>query len=42
MLKEEHELRNAANNLILVLTVNEQIKQGLESFNALLSMSDFE
>lgn len=42
MLKEEHELRKAANNLILVLTINEQIKQGLESFDALLSMSDFE
>ncbi len=42
MLKEEHELRKAANNLILVLTINEQIKQGLESFQALLSMSDFE
>ena len=42
MLNEEHELRKAANNLILVLTINEQIKQGLESFQALLSMSDFE
>lgn len=42
MLKEEHELRKAANNLILVLTINEQLKQGLESFDALLSMSDFE
>ena len=42
MLKEEHELRKAANNLILVLTINEQIKQGLDSFEALLSISDFE
>lgn len=42
MLNEEHELRKAANNLILVLTISEQIKQGLESFQALLSMSDFE
>lgn len=42
MLKEEHELRKAANNLILVLTINEQFKQGLDSFDALLSMSDFE
>lgn len=42
MLKEEHELRKTANNLILVLIINEQIKQGLESFKALLSMSDFE
>lgn len=42
MLKEEYELRKAANNLILVLTINEQIKQGLESFDVLLAMSDFE
>lgn len=42
MLKEEVQLRTAANNLILLLLTNTQIKQGLESFEALLSMSDFE
>jgi len=42
VLKEEQELRNAANNLILVLMINEQLKQGLDSFHALLSMSDYE
>ncbi len=42
MLKEEQELRIATNNLILLLLTNTQIKQGLESFEALLSMSDFE
>ncbi len=42
MLQEEHELRKAANNLILILTINEQIKQGLEGFDALLTMTDFE
>ncbi len=42
MLKEEQQLRTATNNLILLLLANLQIKQGLESFEALLSMSDFE
>ena len=42
MLKEEALLRTAANNLILLLLANTQIKQGLESFETLLSMSDFE
>ena len=42
MNKEEVKLRTAANNLILVLSMNEQFKQGLESFQALLSMTDFE
>lgn len=42
MLKEEALLRTAANNLILLLLTNTQIKQGLESFETLLSMSDFE
>lgn len=42
MLKEEHKLRKAANSLILVLTINEQMKQTLECFEALLSVSDYE
>ena len=42
MNKEELNLRKATNNMILVLSMNEQIKQGLDSFEALLSMSDFE
>ena len=32
MVTEEKELRKAANNLILVLTMSEQWKQGLDSF----------
>lgn len=42
MVTEEKELRKAANNLILVLTMSEQWKQGLDSFEALLSMTDYE
>lgn len=42
MLKEEYELRKAANSLLLVLSISEQIKQGLENFQVLLSISDFE
>lgn len=42
MLKEEQELRKATNNLILVLLINMQLKQGLENFDALMSMSDYE
>ena len=42
MTKEEQDLRAAANNLILVLITNEQFKQGLENFDAMLSMTDYE
>ena len=42
MVTEEKELRKAANNLILVLTMSEQWKQGLDSFEALLFMTDYE
>ncbi len=42
MITEEKELRKAANNLILVLGMSEQFRQGLDSFDALLSMSDYE
>ena len=42
MLNEELELRKAANNLILVLMINEQLKVAMEGFEALLSISDFE
>ena len=42
MVTEEKELRKVANNLILVLGMSEQFRQGLDSFDALLSMSDYE
>ena len=42
MVTEEKELRKVANNLILVLTMSEQWKQGLDSFEALLFMTDYE
>ena len=42
MNKEEVNLRKAANNLILILSMNEQFKQALDSFDALLSMTDYE
>ena len=42
MITEEKELRKVANNLILVLIMSEQFRQGLDSFDALLSMSDYE
>lgn len=42
MTEAEKKLRLATNNLILVITFNECMKRGLEDFEALLSISDYE
>ena len=42
MTENEHRLRAAMNNLILMITLNEQFRLGVEDFEALLSISDFE
>lgn len=42
MTEAEMKLRLATNNLILVITFNECMKRGLEDFEALLAISDYE
>mgnify|MGYP001668145924 CR=1 FL=1 len=42
MTENEHRLRVAMNNLILMIALNEQFRLGIEDFEALLSISDFE
>lgn len=42
MTETEHRLRVAMNNLILMIALNEQFRLGVEDFEALLSISDFE
>lgn len=42
MTEAERKLRLATNNLILVISFNECMKRGLEEFEALLSISDYE
>lgn len=42
MTENEHRLRVAMNNLILMIALNEQFRLGIKDFEALLSISDFE
>ncbi len=42
MTETENRLRSAMNNLLLMITLTDQIKQGVADFEALLSISDFE